>query len=289
MSASVQDWIAGARPRTLWSAITPVAVGTASAIALDSVNWLLALLALGVSVALQVGVNYANDYSDGIRGTDVDRIGPDRLVATGRARPSSVKNAAFIAFGTAALLGLAVVWLSGYWWLLAVGAVAILAAWYYTGSSRPYGYAGWGEISVFIFFGPVATLGTLFVQAGEVPWWAAVASVALGLYAVAMLLVNNIRDIETDTLAGKRTAAVRMGDYNARRVYGVCMLVPVALAVVVAFEHPWALLSTLVALPALLLTLGMRIRVGGAMVPLFLGTSGVGLAYGLLLAFGIAI
>jgi 1,4-dihydroxy-2-naphthoate octaprenyltransferase len=289
VATSLDDWVAGARPRTLWTAITPVFVGSAAANAVGDSDWLLAMLALGVGLALQVGVNFANDYSDGVRGTDVDRIGPDRLVATGKATPSAVKAAAFGCFGVAALLGLALVALSGYWWLLAVGLVAIVAAWFYTGSGRPYGYAGWGEVSVFIFFGPVATLGTMYTQAGTVTWWAVLGSVALGLYAVAMLLVNNIRDIETDAAAGKRTLAVRVGDYRARQLYSAAVTLPLLISVLIAFEQPWVLLTLLLALPALLLVLGMRLRVGAALGPLFLGTTVVGFLYGMLLATGIAL
>lgn len=289
MATSFDDWMAGARPRTLWTAITPVLVGTAAANAVGDSDWLLAVLALGVGLALQVGVNFANDYSDGVRGTDVDRIGPDRLVATGKATPSAVKGAAFGAFGVAALLGLILVALSGYWWLLGVGVVAIVAAWYYTGSSRPYGYAGWGEVSVFVFFGPVATLGTMYTQCGTVTWWAVLASFALGLFAVAMLLVNNVRDIETDAASGKRTLAVRVGDFRARQLYAAAVTLPLLLSVLIAFAQPWVLLTLLLILPSLLLVLGMRLRVGAAMGPLFLGTSAVGLVYGCLLAVGIAL
>lgn len=289
MATSLDDWVAGARPRTLWTAITPVMVGSAAANAVGDSDWLLAMLALGVGLALQVGVNFANDYSDGVRGTDVDRIGPDRLVATGKATPSAVKGAAFGSFGVAALLGLALVALSGYWWLLAVGLVAIVAAWFYTGSSQPYGYRGYGEVSVFIFFGPVATLGTMYTQAGTVTWWAVLGSVALGLYAVAMLLVNNIRDIDTDAAAGKRTLAVRVGDYRARQLYSAAVTLPLLISVLIAFEQPWVLLTLLLTLPALLLVLGMRLRVGAALGPLFLGTTVVGFLYGMLLATGIAL
>jgi len=289
VATSFDDWMAGARPRTLWTAITPVLVGTAAASAVGSSSLLLAVLALGVGLALQVGVNFANDYSDGVRGTDIDRVGPDRLVATGKATPSAVKRAAFGSFGVAAVLGLILVALSGYWWLLGVGIVAIVAAWYYTGSSRPYGYAGWGEVSVFVFFGPVATLGTMYTQCGMVTWWAVLASFALGLFAVAMLLVNNIRDIETDAAAGKQTLAVRVGDYRARQLYAASVSLPLLLSILIAFAQPWVLLTLLLILPSLLLVLGMRLRVGAAMGPLFLGTSAVGLVYGLVLAMGIAL
>lgn len=289
MATSLDDWVAGARPRTLWTAITPVLVGTAAAAETNEASLLLALLALGVGLALQVGVNFANDYSDGVRGTDVNRIGPDRLVATGKATPSAVKGAAFGAFGVAAVLGLLLVAISGYWWLLGVGLVAIVAAWYYTGSDRPYGYAGWGEVSVFVFFGPVATLGTMYTQAGDVTWWSVLASFALGLWAVAMLLVNNIRDIETDAVAGKKTLAVRLGDFRARQLYAGSVSLPLVLAVIIAFSQAWVLITLLLLLPVGLLVFGMRLRVGPAMGPLFLGTAAVGLVYGCLLAVGIAL
>ncbi len=290
MSTTAADWFAGARPRTLWGAVSPVFVGTAVAIDLDAFDATLAFLALGVALALQVAVNYANDYSDGVRGTDVDRVGPARLTASGLAAPSTVRRAAFAFFAVAAVLGLALTVLSGQLWLIAVGAAAIGAAWYYTGSNRPYGYSGWGEVSVFIFFGPVATIGTAYVQTGSVPWWSWVASIGVGLYAVAMLLVNNIRDIDTDAIAGKRTLAVRLGDFRARRLFAATMGVPVALAVVVSFVHPWALLATVVALPSLLIGLAMRLRAQGPqMAVIFGGVSAVGLTYGVLLSFGIVL
>ncbi|WP_062294165.1 1,4-dihydroxy-2-naphthoate polyprenyltransferase [Demequina phytophila] len=284
------DWIAGARPRTLWTGAVPVIVGSAAAIAEDGFRLVPALLALGVALALQIGSNYANDYSDGIRGTDIDRIGPERLVASGKALPSSVKRAAYLAFLAGALLGLALVVYVSMWWLLAVGAVAIVAAWTYTGSSRPYGYAGWGEVSVFIFFGPVAVLGTMLTQAGHVTWWAVVASVGVGLYAVALLLVNNIRDLETDALAGKRTLAVKVGELRARQLFAASVTLPVVLSVVVAFAHPWVLISTVVALPSVIIAFGMRMGASGRNFGvMFQGISGVGLAYGLLLAVGLAL
>ncbi|WP_062528615.1 1,4-dihydroxy-2-naphthoate polyprenyltransferase [Demequina rhizosphaerae] len=284
------DWIAGARPRTLWTGAVPVIVGSAAAIAEDGFRLVPALLALGVALALQVGSNYANDYSDGIRGTDIDRIGPERLVASGKALPSSVKRAAYLSFLAGALLGLALVVYVEMWWLLAVGAVAIVAAWTYTGSSRPYGYAGWGEVSVFVFFGPVAVLGTMLTQAGHVTWWAVVASAGVGLYAVALLLVNNIRDLETDALAGKRTLAVKVGELRARQLFAASVTLPVVLAVIVAFAHPWVLISTMVALPSVVIAFGMRMGASGRnFAVMFQGISGVGLAYGLLMAVGLAL
>lgn len=282
------EWIAGARPRTLWTAVTPVAVGSAAAASLNGFDPLAAVVALSVALAMQIGVNYANDYSDGIRGTDVDRIGPERLVASGRATPSAVRTAALTAFAVGAILGLYLVVLSGIYWLLVIGALALVAAWTYTGSSRPYGYAGGGEISVLVFYGPVATLGTMVTQAGQVTWWAGVASAGVGLSAVGLIMVNNIRDLDSDAHAGKRTLAVRMGPFRSRQVFAAVVLAPVLLAVVVAFARPWALLATVVALPSLLIALGMRLGVRGApMKVVFSGLSAVGLTYGLLLALGI--
>ncbi len=292
------DWIEGARPRTLWTAISPVAVGTASAAAIDGFALVPALLALGVALALQIGSNYANDYSDGVRGTDIDRVGPDRLVATGRATPSAVKSAAFVSFGIGGLLGLALVVESGKYWLLILGAFAIWAAWHYTGSNRPYGYEGWGELSVFVFFGLAAVLGTMLTQAGEITWWAVVAAIGVGLYAVALLMVNNIRDLDTDAAAGKRTLAVRLGSYRSRQLFVAMVMLPVFMAIIVAFVHSWALLATAVALPSLYFGIHMRIdgavreKAGlpsGGLKVMFAGLSAVGLTYGLLLALGIAI
>jgi 1,4-dihydroxy-2-naphthoate octaprenyltransferase len=243
-----------------------------------------------VAVSLQVASNYANDYADGIRGTDINRLGPDRLVAAGRATPSAVKRAAYIAFGVGAALGLYIVILSAQWWLLAVGALAIVAAWTYTASERPYGYAGWGEVSVLFFFGPVAVLGTMLTQAETVTWWALVASIAVGLWAVALLMINNIRDIEGDALAGKRTLAVQLGARRARSLFGVTILSTLALAVVIAFEHPWVLLTFLTATPIVFFAVAMRLGPQGlALRPFFSGVSLVGFAYGLLLALGLAL
>ena len=293
---SSSDWIAGARPRTLWTAISPVAVGSASAAALDAFELVPALLALLVALALQIASNYANDYSDGVKGTDVDRIGPDRLVATGKATPSAVKGAAFLSFAVAAVAGIALVVLTSTYWLLLVGMFAMIAAWTYTGSDRPYGYSGWGELSVFVFFGPVALLGTLYVQAGTITWWAVAASIGVGLYAVAMLMVNNIRDLDTDAATGKITLAVRLGSFRARQLFAAVVLSPVAVAIVVSFAHPWVLLATVVALPSLYFAIAMRVdgavreKTGmpaGGLKTIFAGLSAVGLVYGLLMAVGI--
>ena len=212
------QWVEGARPRTLPAAVAPVVAGTGAAAAASGAVWWKAVLALGVSLALQVGVNYANDYSDGVRGTDSERVGPLRLVGSGVAAPAAVRRAAWLAFTVAGALGLVLAATSG-WWLVAVGAAAVLAAWLYTGGPRPYGYAGLGELFVFVFFGLVAVCGTTYVQVGRVTGPALVCAVAVGLLACAILVVNNLRDIPTDTTAGKRTLAVRLGDRGTRRLY----------------------------------------------------------------------
>jgi 1,4-dihydroxy-2-naphthoate octaprenyltransferase len=241
--ATPAQWVEGARPRTLPAALSPVAAGTGAAVALGGFSWWRALLALVVAVALQIAVNYANDYSDGIRGTDDDRVGPLRLTGSGVASPSSVKRAAFTSFAVGAVAGLALVIAVQAWWLLAVGALCIVAAWYYTGGSRPYGYRGLGEISVFVFFGLVAVLGTTYVQAGRVSWHAFAAAVGVGAYACAILVANNVRDIPTDVEAGKRTLAVVLGDPRSRVLWYVLVFGAQGLGLLVALDRPWALLS----------------------------------------------
>ncbi len=209
--ATVAQWVEGARPRTLPAAFAPVIAGTGVAAADDAVDWLRAGLCLVVAVALQVAVNYANDYSDGVRGTDAVRVGPLRLVGSGAASPAAVKRAAFAAFGVAAVAGLALAAMTT-WWLVAVGALAILAAWGYTGGPRPYGYAGLGELFVFVFFGLVAVGGTAYVQIGSLTWLALTVAVPVGLLACAILVANNLRDLPRDAEAGKHTLAVKLGD-----------------------------------------------------------------------------
>ena len=266
--AKAAQWIEGARPRTLPAAVSPVLAGTGVAAWSHQEVWWKAGLALLVALLLQVGVNYANDYSDGIRGTDDARVGPLRLVGSGVAAPASVKRAAFIAFGLAAVVGL-VLAATTAWWLLAVGALSILAAWYYTGGSRPYGYLGLGEVMVFVFFGLVAVLGTQYVQAEEVGWAGLFAAVGAGALACAILVANNLRDIPTDTVAGKRTLAVKLGDRDTRRLYVVLIAAAlVALVGVALGSAAWALLG-LVALPPLgraCLTVA-RGAVGPALIP----------------------
>lgn len=278
---ATNTWVIGARPRTLPAAIAPVVVGTV----LAGSGWNLgaALLALLVSLALQVGVNYANDYSDGVRGTDADRVGPVRITAAGLATPSAVKRAAFISFGVAALAGLTLAFLSSFW-ILIVGVAAIAAAWGYTGGSNPYGYRGLGEISVFIFFGVVATVGTFYVQTSEVTSRAIAASVPMGALACAMLAINNLRDREKDEVVGKKTLAVRLGDRGARAFYVALIITPYFFAALTA--DIWSLL-TLFTLPlALPLCKGvLQGATGRDLIPL-LGKTG---KYQLLFAFTFAI
>jgi 1,4-dihydroxy-2-naphthoate polyprenyltransferase len=287
--ATVAEWIEGARPRTLPAAVAPVLVGTGAAAQLGSADLTRAGLASGVALALQVGVNYANDYSDGIRGTDLDRVGPLRLTGSGAARPTQVKTAAWLAFAVGGVLGLTLVALSGYWWLLAVGALAIAAAWTYTGGRDPYGYRGLGEVGVFVFFGLVAVLGTTLTQAGELSWPAWAAATGIGLLACALLMVNNIRDIPTDVLGSKVTLAVRLGDSRARRLYAFFMVTPLLLGMACAVAAPWSLLVMLLALPVGILVSTVLLGAHGVLLkPVLFGTSMVELAYGVLLGLGLA-
>ena len=241
--SSLGIWVDGARPRTLPAAIAPVLVATA--LAGDSFNPLTALLALIVSLSLQIGVNYANDYSDGIRGTDNDRIGPSRITAGGLAKPVQVKSAAFISFGVAAVAGLGLA-ITTSWWLIAIGAISIAAAWGYTGGKNPYGYMGLGELFVFIFFGLVATIGSFYVQTEEITGQSILAGVIVGSLACAILVINNVRDRAKDEVVGKLTLAVRLGDKRSRIFYSVLVVVPYLLTA--GFGTPWTLL-TLLTLP----------------------------------------
>ncbi|WP_205473355.1 1,4-dihydroxy-2-naphthoate polyprenyltransferase [Nocardioides sp. SYSU D00038] len=236
--ATPAQWLAGARPRTFPAAVSPVLAGTAVAAHLDGAVAWRAALALVVSLALQVAVNYANDYSDGVRGTDDDRVGPMRLVGSGAAQPAAVKRAAFLAFGVAGVAGV-VLAATTAWWLVAVGLVCVVAAWAYTGGSRPYGYLGLGEVMVFVFFGLVAVVGTTYVQTRTWEEAAVAAAVGVGALACAILVVNNLRDIPTDTVAGKRTLAVRLGDRRTRLFYLLLVLVAAAAVVAVAATTTW--------------------------------------------------
>jgi len=238
----MNKWVLGARPRTLPAAIAPVVV--ASALAGPDFNWFRAALALKVGVWLQIGVNYANDYSDGVKGTDENRIGPTRLVASGLASAKAVKNAAFISFAIASIAGL---WLSllSSPLLILIGILAIAAAWGYTGGKNPYGYSGLGEVSVFTFFGLVATMGTYYTQTEKFTALSFIVAIPMGALSCAILAVNNIRDRAQDELVGKRTLAVRLGDTKARRMF-VTLLVLAHVAAVVTLI-PTALLTLLVA------------------------------------------
>jgi 1,4-dihydroxy-2-naphthoate octaprenyltransferase len=287
--ATPAQWIEGARPRTLPAAVSPVLVGTGAAAFLDSFVWWKALLALGVALALQIGVNYANDYSDGIRGTDENRVGPLRLVGSKVASPQQVKSAAFTCFGVGAVLGI-VLCATSNWWLLVAGAASLVGAWFYTGGKKPYGYRALGEVSVFLFFGLVAVLGTTYVQAGKLSWTAVAGAVAIGALACALLVANNLRDIPTDTVTGKRTLAVVLGAQWSRRLYAGLIALAFILAVVSALATPWALLA-LIALP-----LGVRAvrvvlsdAVGPALIPVLKDTGLTELAYAVGLAAGLAL
>lgn len=295
---TASQWIAGARPRTLPAALAPVLVGTAVAMWDGGAVWDRALLALLVALALQVGVNYANDYSDGIRGTDAERVGPVRLVGQGLAAPAAVRRAALLSFALAAVAGLALVALSGLWWLLLVGAAAIVAAWTYTGGPRPYGYAGLGEVFVFVFFGLVAVGGTAAVQVGFVSALAWVCGIGVGALSCAILVVNNLRDIPGDTIAGKRTLAVRIGDPATRRLYSALVLLALGVPVLIGIlglvdsqEWPVAGLLGLLAIPAAVVPLRAvhAGAAGGALVPVLVATGRLLLVYGILLASGIAV
>ena len=250
---TARDWIGGARLRTLPLAVAPVALGTGVARANGGWDLALALLCLAVAVFLQVGVNYANDYSDGIRGTDAFRVGPARLTGSGAVKPRTVLRVALASFAVAAVAGVAVVVVTQQWWMLAVGAAAVVAAWFYTGGKRPYGYNALGEVFVFVFFGLVATVGTTFVQLGRFPADAWIAGVSAGLFACAVLMVNNIRDIPQDEAAGKRTLAVVVGDSVARALYATFLLLPFLILVwfgFLYFHAPYVYFTLIVAVPA---------------------------------------
>ena len=288
--ATAREWFAGSRPRTLPAAIAPVLVGTGAAAFAEAAHLGRAALAAGVALALQVAVNFANDYSDGVRGTDLDRLGPTRLTASGAARPRLVLVAAIVSFAVAAAFGVVLVALTGEWWLLAIGALAIAAAWFYTGGRKPYGYLGLGEVGVFVFFGLVATVGTTYTQALAVPWPAWVGAVGVGLLACALLMANNLRDVPTDSLAGKRTLAVRLGERRSRRLYGLELLGALVAAGVCAVVAPWSLLVLLLTLPMTLLALTVLAGARGRLLlPVLAGTGLVSLGYGVLLGAGLAL
>ena len=287
--ADARQWLAGTRPRTLPAAVVPVLIGSGVALGYDRFSWWRALLALVVALALQVGVNFANDYSDGVRGSDAKRVGPVRLVAAGLATPRHVLLAAVACFFVAGLAGLALAAVTA-WWLVAVGAACVAAGWFYTGGPRPYGYHGLGEVFVFTFFGVVAVAGTAYVQMDRFSWLGLAASVPAGLLACALLIVNNLRDIHGDTLAGKRTLAVRLGDARSRTAYLLTLVLPFCCAALIAIYRPFTLLVA-VTLP--LARIPLRAVRAGASGPALIRTLGqtgrLQLAFGIAFTIGLAI
>jgi 1,4-dihydroxy-2-naphthoate octaprenyltransferase len=290
VSAPTRRWLIGARPRTLPAAVVPVAVGTACAVGEGGITWWRAGAALVVSLALQVGTNYANDYSDGVRGTDAVRVGPVRLVASGLAPAPAVKRAALVAFGVAAVAGLALAIAVG-WPLLVVGAAAIAAGWFYTGGPKPYGYLGFGELFVFVFFGLVATAGTTYVLIERLTGLSLMAGAAVGALACALLVVNNLRDLGTDAAAGKKTLAVRIGDGPTRTLYSALVAVAFvgALGCAVMWRPPAAL--ALVALPLAMAPI-RRVRGGAAgreLIAVLGATGRLQLGFGAAFTLGLAL
>ncbi len=288
--ATLGEWLEGARPRTLFIAVAPVVAGTGVAAHDGGVVWPRAVLALAVSLALQIGVNFANDYSDGIRGTDAERVGPLRLVGSGAARPRTVLAAALVCFAVAGVAGLVLSALSS-WWLIAVGAIAVAAAWGYTGGAKPYGYRALGEVSVFVFFGLIAVGGTAYVQTERVTVTGVLVAVPVGLLACALLVANNLRDIPGDIRARKRTLAVVLGDHRTRLLYEALVIAPFAFVVVLAARDHGPPFIALAAAP---LALGAVSPVhtgaaGPALVPTLKATGQLTLAFAILLAVGLAI
>lgn len=299
-------WIIGARLRTLPAAVVPVALGAACAIDVPpglgwwpgdgmhvwtapGIVWWRVVLALVVSLALQVGVNYANDYSDGVRGTDDVRVGPARLVASGLAPARQVKIAALVAFGVAAVAGLAVA-VSTSLWLLVVGVTAIAAGWFYTGGPKPYGYLGLGEIFVFVFFGLVATVGTTYAAVETITPLSLVIGSAAGSLACALLVINNLRDIPTDREVGKRTLAVRLGDARTRWFYVALIVLAFVLLVVAAFSRPTALIGLAAAPLAVAPSRAVLKGAGGmALIDVLAATGKLQLAFGLAATIGLAL
>jgi len=284
-------WLQGARPRTLPAAVVPVFVGAAAAVGgAGGILWWKVVAALAVSLALQIGVNYANDYSDGVRGTDAVRVGPMRLVGSGAATPVAVKKAALAAFGLAAVIGLSLAATTN-WWILGVGAAALAAGWFYTGGPRPYGYMGLGEVFVFVFFGLVATVGTTYVAITEFTEVSIIAGVGVGAVACALLVINNLRDLPRDAQVGKRTLAVRMGEAATRWFYVyLILLAGVVTIVLTVLAGPFTLLGLGAAPFGWMAIRPVRAGAQGQELIVVLGATGkFQLVYGVLLAIGIAI
>ena len=289
--ASVNDWLEGARIRTLPASLAPVIVGAAAAATTPNFSWVRTLLAAFVALAFQVGSNFANDYSDGVRGTDDFRQGPPRLTGGGKAKPQTVKLAAFACFALACVAGLALVAISGEWWLLVLGALAVLAAWFYTGGKHPYGYVGLGEIFVLVFFGYMATVGTTYTQthATSLPLW--LLATGIGLIACALLMVNNIRDIPSDREAGKKTLAVRLGERKARWSFYVLLAVPVLLATSMTIWGFYVFIGML-GLFGWVVALSRPViqgETGKALIPVLRNTGLFELGYAVLVALGLVL
>jgi 1,4-dihydroxy-2-naphthoate octaprenyltransferase len=289
-SSKLKLWVEGARLRTLPLAIAPVAIGAGAADSVQAFDLTLTLLALAVALFLQIGVNFANDYSDGIRGTDDYRVGPLRLTGSKSVKPEAVKLAAFGFFGLAALAGLAIVLITGLFWLIAVGAASILAAWFYTGGKSPYGYAGAGELAVFVFFGLVATIGTTFIQVGFIEFNAVLGGIASGLFSSSVLMVNNIRDIETDKLASKKTLAVMLGKKVSTALFLAMIWLPFVILAFFVLLYPATLigfLTLLLVLPATVIVL--TAKTAKELILVLKLTSFASLAYALSLCAGLFI
>lgn len=282
--ATIGQWIGGARPRTLPAAVAPVVAGTGVAAAEGGLVLARAVLALGVALALQIGVNYANDYSDGVRGTDANRVGPVRLVGQGLAPAVAVKWAAIGCLALAGVLGLVLVIVAQAWWWLLIGAASIAAAWLYTGGPKPYGYLGLGEIFVFLFFGPVAVIGTAYVQTGQVTLLAVLASIPVGLLSCLILVANNLRDIPTDIDAGKTTLAVKLGDTRTRHLFAAGALLTYAVVLGMSVQWPGAIAGLIGAIPASGATRTVLSGVTGRDLVPVLGRTGLAL---LLTGFGL--
>jgi 1,4-dihydroxy-2-naphthoate octaprenyltransferase len=287
--AQPRDWLAGTRPRTLPAAVVPVLIGTGVAFGYGRFSAWRAALALVVALALQIGVNFANDYSDGIRGSDERRVGPTRLVAAGLARPRQVLAAAFACFGVACVAGLVLAIFTS-WWLILVGAAAVAAAWFYTGGSHPYGYQGLGEVAVFAFFGLAAVAGTAYVQLVGFSWLELLAAIPAGLLSCALLMINNLRDIGSDAEVGKRTLAVRLGDRRSRAVYIASLLLPFVAALALTPARPLAALTVLTLPLARGPIQAVRSGAAGPALIKALGQTGrLQLAFGIAFTIGLAV